>query len=202
VALRTFEAAVRRLSCTRAAPELSVTHGAMSHQVRGLFAAHRHPQTCLADWLRLTGVTGVEPTAGQRFETFYFLLQAAVSGFGWQSVPIRSWPMTLQRDDSWRPLALCQMVCSCISPIPKPVPRIHRLWRSGTGCLRQGERRRVQTAWDESRASAVGVEAYGVLGRCAWLPVEFRLNQLRPIEALAQLLPGDVNRFPGCNGFC
>jgi LysR family glycine cleavage system transcriptional activator len=34
------------------------------------------------DWLRLTGVAGVDPTAGQRFETFYFLLQAAVSGFG------------------------------------------------------------------------------------------------------------------------
>jgi LysR family glycine cleavage system transcriptional activator len=34
------------------------------------------------DWLCLTGVTGVDPTAGQRFETFYFLLQAAVSGFG------------------------------------------------------------------------------------------------------------------------
>ena len=34
------------------------------------------------DWLRLTGVTGIDPTAGQRFETFYFLLQAAVSGFG------------------------------------------------------------------------------------------------------------------------
>ena len=34
------------------------------------------------DWLRLTGVTGVDATAGQRFETFYFLLQAAVSGFG------------------------------------------------------------------------------------------------------------------------
>jgi LysR family glycine cleavage system transcriptional activator len=27
-------------------------------------------------------VTGVDPKAGQRFETFYFLLQAAVSGFG------------------------------------------------------------------------------------------------------------------------
>jgi LysR family glycine cleavage system transcriptional activator len=34
------------------------------------------------DWLRITGVAGVEPTAGQRFETFYFLLQAAASGFG------------------------------------------------------------------------------------------------------------------------
>jgi LysR family glycine cleavage system transcriptional activator len=34
------------------------------------------------DWLRLTGVTGVDPTTGQHFETFYFLLQAAVSGFG------------------------------------------------------------------------------------------------------------------------
>ena len=27
-------------------------------------------------------MTGIDPTAGQRFETFYFLLQAAVSGFG------------------------------------------------------------------------------------------------------------------------
>jgi LysR family glycine cleavage system transcriptional activator len=34
------------------------------------------------DWLRITGNTGVDPTAGQRFETFYFLLQAAASGFG------------------------------------------------------------------------------------------------------------------------
>lgn len=34
------------------------------------------------DWLCLTGVTGLDPTTGQRFETFYFLLQAAVSGFG------------------------------------------------------------------------------------------------------------------------
>jgi LysR family glycine cleavage system transcriptional activator len=34
------------------------------------------------DWLRLTGVAGVDLTAGQRFETFYFLPQAAVSGFG------------------------------------------------------------------------------------------------------------------------
>jgi LysR family glycine cleavage system transcriptional activator len=34
------------------------------------------------DWLRITGVVGVDPTVGQRFETFYFLLQAAASGFG------------------------------------------------------------------------------------------------------------------------
>jgi LysR family transcriptional regulator, glycine cleavage system transcriptional activator len=34
------------------------------------------------DWLRMTGVMGVDPTVGQRFETFYFLLQAAASGFG------------------------------------------------------------------------------------------------------------------------
>jgi LysR family glycine cleavage system transcriptional activator len=34
------------------------------------------------DWLRITGTTGVDPTTGQRFETFYFLLQAAASGFG------------------------------------------------------------------------------------------------------------------------
>ena len=33
-------------------------------------------------WLRLTGVTGIDPAAGQHFETFYFLLQAAISGFG------------------------------------------------------------------------------------------------------------------------
>jgi LysR family transcriptional regulator, glycine cleavage system transcriptional activator len=30
----------------------------------------------------MTGVKGVDPTVGQRFETFYFLLQAAASGFG------------------------------------------------------------------------------------------------------------------------
>jgi LysR family glycine cleavage system transcriptional activator len=36
VALRAFEAAARHLSFTRAAQELGVTHGAISHQVRGL----------------------------------------------------------------------------------------------------------------------------------------------------------------------
>jgi hypothetical protein len=46
----------------------------------------------------------------------------------------------------------------------------------------------MQTAWDERKASLVGVQAHGILGRCAWLPVEFLLNQLRPIEALTQLL--------------
>jgi LysR family glycine cleavage system transcriptional activator len=34
------------------------------------------------DWLRVTGVSSVDPTAGKRFETFYFLLQAAASGLG------------------------------------------------------------------------------------------------------------------------
>jgi hypothetical protein len=97
--------------------------------------------------------------------------------------------MMLRRDDSWHPLALCHMVCLCMSPMPQPAPRVRSLWRSGTGCLRQGERPRVQTGWDESRASLVGVQAHGILGHCAWLPVEFLLNQLRPIEALAQLLP-------------
>jgi len=38
VALRAFEAAARHLSCSRAAQELGVTHGAISHQVRGLEA--------------------------------------------------------------------------------------------------------------------------------------------------------------------
>src|SRR5207247_1902134 len=38
VALRAFEAAARHLSCSRAAAELGVTHGAISHQVRGLEA--------------------------------------------------------------------------------------------------------------------------------------------------------------------
>jgi DNA-binding transcriptional LysR family regulator len=35
-----------------------------------------------SDWLSLTGVTDVDPTTGQRFETFYFLLQAAALGLG------------------------------------------------------------------------------------------------------------------------
>jgi len=34
----------------------------------------------------------------------------------------------------------------------------------------------------------VGVEADGVLERCVWLPMEFFLHQLRPIEVFAQLL--------------
>jgi hypothetical protein len=97
--------------------------------------------------------------------------------------------MMLRRDDAWQPLALCHMVCLCMSPMPKPTPQLHRLWRSGTGCLRQAERRRVQTAWDECRALLVGVQTHGILWRCVWLPVEFLLNQLGPIEALAQLLP-------------
>ncbi len=97
--------------------------------------------------------------------------------------------MMLRRDDAWQPLAWCQMVCLCMSPMPKPTPQIHRLWRFGTGCLRRGERRRVQTAWYESRASLVGMEADGVLGWCVWRPAEFLLNQLGPIEVLAQLLP-------------
>ena len=38
VALRAFEAAARHVSFTRAAAELSVPHGAISYQVRGLEA--------------------------------------------------------------------------------------------------------------------------------------------------------------------
>jgi LysR family transcriptional regulator, glycine cleavage system transcriptional activator len=34
------------------------------------------------DWLRITSMPGIASTGGQRFETFYFLLQAAASGFG------------------------------------------------------------------------------------------------------------------------
>jgi len=90
------------------------------------------------DWLRLTGATDLDPTAGQRCETFDFLLQAAVSGFGGVSSP--------------HPLVADDL---------------------------------VQVAWCERRASLVGMEAYGILGRRTWLPLEFRLNQLRPIEALA-----------------
>jgi hypothetical protein len=75
--------------------------------------------------------------------------------------------MMLRRDDSWQPLALGQRVYPCMSPIPKPAPRIHRWWRSATGYLRQGERRRMQTAWDKRKASLVGVQAHGILGRCA-----------------------------------
>ncbi len=39
-------------------------------------------RTAWHDWLRLVGVTAIDPTRGQRFETFYFLLQAAAAGFG------------------------------------------------------------------------------------------------------------------------
>lgn len=39
-------------------------------------------KTAWPDWLRLAGVQGVDSTLGQRFETFYFLLQAAASNFG------------------------------------------------------------------------------------------------------------------------
>lgn len=39
-------------------------------------------KTAWADWLRLTGVETIDATAGQRFDTFYFLLQAAASSFG------------------------------------------------------------------------------------------------------------------------
>ena len=38
VALRAFEAAARHSSFSRTAAELGVTHGAISHQVRGLEA--------------------------------------------------------------------------------------------------------------------------------------------------------------------
>lgn len=44
-----------------------------------------HTETRLSawsDWLSLTGVTDADATTGQRFETFYFLLQAAVLGLG------------------------------------------------------------------------------------------------------------------------
>jgi LysR family glycine cleavage system transcriptional activator len=34
------------------------------------------------DWLQAAEVTTVDPTTGKRFETFYFLLQAAASGLG------------------------------------------------------------------------------------------------------------------------
>lgn len=47
-----------------------------------------------SDWLRLAGVRGVDPTLGQRFETFYFLLQAAASNFG-----VAIGPNTLVADD-------------------------------------------------------------------------------------------------------
>jgi hypothetical protein len=76
-----------------------------------------------------------------------------------------------------------------ISDALKPTPHIHWWWRGETDYLRQGEHRRMQTAWNACRASLVSVQAHGILGRCVRLPAEFRLNQLRPIEALAQLLP-------------
>src|SRR5215472_7887234 len=45
---------------------------------RGIW--HRTP--AWHDWLRVAGITTVDPTTGKRFETFYFLLQAAASGLG------------------------------------------------------------------------------------------------------------------------
>jgi LysR family glycine cleavage system transcriptional activator len=51
-------------------------------------------KTAWSDWLRLAGVQGVDPTSGQRFETFYFLLQAAASNFG-----VAIGPNTLVADD-------------------------------------------------------------------------------------------------------
>ena len=39
-------------------------------------------KTAWHDWLRVAGITTVDPTTGKRFETFYFLLQAAASGLG------------------------------------------------------------------------------------------------------------------------
>jgi hypothetical protein len=45
----------------------------------------------------------------------------------------------------------------------KPTPHIH-WWRGETDYLRQGERRRVQMAWNERRASLVSVQAHGILG--------------------------------------
>ena len=47
-----------------------------------------------SEWLRITGVADVDATTGKRFETFYFLLQAAVSGFG-----VAIGPDTLVADD-------------------------------------------------------------------------------------------------------
>jgi len=46
------------------------------------------------DWLRMHGVTNIDPTAGQRFETFYLLLHAATSSFG-----VAIGPDTMVADD-------------------------------------------------------------------------------------------------------
>ena len=50
--------------------------------------------TAWPDWVRLTGASGVDPTLGQRFDTFYFVLQAASSSFG-----VAMAPDVLVRDD-------------------------------------------------------------------------------------------------------
>ena len=41
-----------------------------------------------ADWLRLTGRTELDATAGPRFEHFYFLLEAAIAGLGVGIAPL------------------------------------------------------------------------------------------------------------------
>ena len=50
--------------------------------------------TAWPDWVRLKGASGVDPTLGQRFDTFYFVLQAASSSFG-----VAMAPDVLVRDD-------------------------------------------------------------------------------------------------------
>ena len=58
-ALRAFEAAARHLSLTKAAQELHVTAGALSHQIRGL-------EQLLGLKLFERGVRSIAPTAAGR----------------------------------------------------------------------------------------------------------------------------------------
>lgn len=84
VSIRVGRGVSRRIGCPVCSPSLLqsnplATPDDLRHHTL-LHMASRHD--AWHEWLRLTGVTSVDPTTGQRFDTFYFLLQAAVSSFG------------------------------------------------------------------------------------------------------------------------
>jgi LysR family transcriptional regulator, glycine cleavage system transcriptional activator len=66
-----------------------------------LLHAETRPQAW-SQWLELTGLDGVDPTRGARFEHTYFLLEAAASGLG---VAIGSYPLVEQDLESGRLVA-------------------------------------------------------------------------------------------------
>src|SRR5262245_56188931 len=78
------------------APELQRRHRlARPSDLRKVALLHSETRPAAwPDWLRLTGMQGVDAARGLRFEHTYFLLEAAASGLG---VAIGSYPMV--KDD-------------------------------------------------------------------------------------------------------